>query len=178
MKFRRKIGPKVRHVLTPAGSGRLSTGGPGAKRVQGRPRIDLKLEQYGVEWLLWKSFWNWLMKKRESPKGLPSRKELWDAVPNKKRYFNRLGIVAFFRPNYGGTASCLAEAYETAPNLTFEALFFLQTRARDLKVRNRHMIAIPDFSPDSKEKKLTPDAIALRRRMREGHADFNSRYGI
>jgi len=153
----------------PSARGDSSLGDPVAKRSQGRPRAAENIGQYGYHSLLWTYFANWLTKSRPSPKGLPSRAKLWDAVPNQKVYFIRLALLAFCDPRRGAAPEFLNYVYQTSPELTCEALLYLRVHARTLKANgsDRHVV----FKGFSNEKLSLSDRNILRR-MRKGHAGF------
>jgi hypothetical protein len=148
---------------------------PVAVRGQGRPRAETYLGQFGLESLLWKSFANWMRKNRKTPKGLPSRTELWNAVPDKRRYFAHLAYLAFANPQSAGAREVMGKAYTTAPDLTCEALLHLRARARDLKVNERYRIAVFEGFSSPRNMKLSASDRALQRDMREARRDFVAR---
>lgn len=113
-----------------------------ANRNPGRPRAEEQLGQFALEGLLWLSFKDWLTTKRESPRGLPTRTALWNVVPNKRRYFECLALLAFTKfmhPESHPELShpeLLIEAYTTDPVLTCDALLFLIPRAAKRKTKD------------------------------------------
>lgn len=163
-------------------AGNASRALPDAKRNQGRPRADLSFGAYAWEWLLWPTFKNWIKIKRKFPRGLPERTELWEAVPDKRRYLHLLAVLAFSKPT-GSALVYIKEAYATSPDFTCEALLYLRARAYDLKARTRkpHLLALFDPLRDDSmrpyRRKLGDGEVELFRKMRRAQDDFMEQTG-
>ena len=141
-----------------------------AKRFQGRPRKDLKLEETALHYLIWPGFRRLLRKSKKMS-------SLWAAVDGKRDYFICLSTVAFFTPESEFFKMCLVTCFKVAPDLTCMVIPRLRRSAAKIDFTGKHRAAVsnPPEEDSKRLDKISAQDADLRRRIREAVPDFMAR---